>query len=121
MGVDAARGVALLDRGARAVGLQRGREPNAVLRPRGWATRGGLRGVGRRRDRVRRDRVGVGLHRRIPASQALPGDLLFTHTSAGAVYHVAIYAGDDDMWDAHQIGRKQTRDMEGNITYGRVT
>ena len=59
---------------------------------------------------------------RIPASQALPGDLLFTHNSAGVVYHVAIYAGDGYMWDAPRTGSvvSKRKIWSSNITYGRV-
>lgn len=41
---------------------------------------------------------------RIAREDARPGDLLFSHDSAGRVYHVAIYAGDGMIWDSSRPG-----------------
>ena len=42
--------------------------------------------------------------RHISISQAVPGDLLFFHSSSGRVYHVAIYAGHGYVWHSPHTG-----------------
>lgn len=40
----------------------------------------------------------------LPQSEARPGDVLFFHDAAGAIYHDAIYAGNGKMWAAPHSG-----------------
>ena len=42
--------------------------------------------------------------RHISLSQAVPGDLIFFHSSSGRVYHVAIYAGHGYVWHSPHTG-----------------
>ena len=43
---------------------------------------------------------------RVSAENARPGDLMFSHDSSGHVYHVAIYAGDGQIWDSPRPGER---------------
>lgn len=43
---------------------------------------------------------------RVSAENARPGDLMFSHDSSGRVYHVAIYAGDGQIWDSPRPGER---------------
>jgi len=52
--------------------------------------------------RVSRDQYASMRH--ITLAQAVPGDLLFFHTSSGWVYHVAIYAGHGYVWHSPHTG-----------------
>lgn len=76
-------------------------------------------------------RVGISLPRssqdqrnavpRVSAGDARPGDLMFSHDSSGRVYHVAIYAGDGQIWDSPRPGeRVGKRDIwTQRYTFGR--
>lgn len=60
------------------------------------------------------DQVGIELPRtssdqraalpEISSTDKLPGDLIFFHDSDGSVYHVGIYAGENQIWHAPQDG-----------------
>ena len=57
---------------------------------------------------------------RIPASQRRAGDLVF-FLSGGRVYHVGIYAGGNQLWDAPKPGgRVSKRTIWTKVAYGRV-
>jgi len=58
---------------------------------------------------------------RVATSQRRPGDLVF-FLSAGRVYHVGIYAGGNQMWDAPKPGGRVTRRIiwTARVAYGRV-
>jgi len=58
---------------------------------------------------------------RIPRQDAEPGDLMFSHDSSGRVYHVAIYAGDGQIWDSSRPGETVAkRDIwTSNISFAR--
>lgn len=58
----------------------------------------------------------------VTAMDASPGDLVFSHDSTGHVYHVGIYAGGDQMWDASRPGETvaQRKIWSKNVSYGRV-
>ncbi len=57
---------------------------------------------------------------RIAESQRQVGDLMFW-ADRGGVHHVAIYAGDDLMWDSPRPGRRVGKtSIWGNPFYGRV-
>jgi cell wall-associated NlpC family hydrolase len=57
---------------------------------------------------------------RISESQRQVGDLMFW-ADRGGVHHVAIYAGDDLMWDSPRPGRRVGKSsIWGNPFYGRV-
>jgi cell wall-associated NlpC family hydrolase len=58
--------------------------------------------LGIRIPRVSRDQYASMRH--ISISQAVPGDLLFFHSSSGRVYHVAIYAGHGYVWHSPHTG-----------------
>ncbi|GAB7190085.1 hypothetical protein NUM3379_07910 [Kineococcus sp. NUM-3379] len=47
--------------------------------------------------------------RRVPAAEALPGDLVFMANGGGRVYHVGIYAGDGMMFDSPRAGKTVTK------------
>ena len=52
--------------------------------------------------RVSRDQYAWSRH--ISKSQAVPGDLIFFHSSSGRVYHAAIYAGNGYVWHSPHTG-----------------
>ena len=52
--------------------------------------------------RVSRDQYAWSRH--ITMSQAVPGDLVFFHSTSGRVYHVAIYAGHGYVWHSPHTG-----------------
>ena len=54
--------------------------------------------------RVSRDQYASMRH--LSQSQAVPGDLVFFHTSSGWVYHVAIYAGHGYVWHSPHTGQR---------------
>lgn len=58
---------------------------------------------------------------RVTASQVRPGDLVFFH-SGGRVYHVAIYAGNNQVWHAPGSGEsvKKERIWSTSAYFGRV-
>ena len=58
--------------------------------------------LGIRIPRVSRDQYASMRH--ISLSQAVPGDLIFFHSSSGRVYHVAIYAGHGYVWHSPHTG-----------------
>ena len=58
--------------------------------------------LGIRIPRVSRDQYASMRH--ISIRQAVPGDLIFFHTSSGWVYHVAIYAGHGYVWHSPHTG-----------------
>ncbi len=45
----------------------------------------------------------------ISRSQAVPGDLVFFHSSSGRVYHAAIYAGRNTVWHSPHTGTRVQR------------
>lgn len=51
-----------------------------------------------------------------------PGDLIFTHNGSGRVYHVGIYAGNDQMWHSPRTGDvvKRSSIFSRNYTVGRT-
>lgn len=60
--------------------------------------------LGVRIPRVSRDQYAWSRH--IPKSQAVPGDLIFFHSSSGRVYHAAIYAGNGYVWHSPHTGSR---------------
>jgi cell wall-associated NlpC family hydrolase len=57
---------------------------------------------------------------KISVSDRKPGDLMFW-SGGGGIYHVAIYAGDDKMWDSPRPGRRVAKiSIWGSPMYGRV-
>jgi len=46
----------------------------------------------------------------ISRSQAVPGDLVFFHSSSGRVYHAAIYAGGNTVWHSPFPGKRVMRE-----------
>ena len=58
--------------------------------------------LGIRIPRVSRDQYASMRH--ISLCQAVPGDLIFFHSSSGRVYHVAIYAGHGYVWHSPHTG-----------------
>jgi cell wall-associated NlpC family hydrolase len=58
---------------------------------------------------------------RIPKAQRRAGDLVF-FLSGGRVYHVGIYAGGNQMWDAPKAGSRVSRRAiwTTKVAYGRV-
>jgi cell wall-associated NlpC family hydrolase len=58
---------------------------------------------------------------RILSSQRRPGDLVF-FLSGGRVYHVGIYAGGNQMWDAPKAGSRVSKRTiwTSKVSYGRV-
>jgi cell wall-associated NlpC family hydrolase len=59
---------------------------------------------------------------RIDRSAARAGDLVFFHSSSGAVYHVGIYAGSGDMWAATHSGDivRHESIYSSSVSFGRV-
>ncbi len=59
---------------------------------------------------------------RISRSQAVPGDLVFFHSSSGRVYHVSIYAGGNRIWHSPYPGKRVMleRIWSSSISFGRV-
>ncbi len=59
--------------------------------------------------------------RRVPRSQARPGDLVF-FLSGGRAYHVGIYAGGSMMYDSPRPGKRLAKRAiwSSNIVFGRV-
>jgi len=59
---------------------------------------------------------------RISAAQAVPGDLVFMLNGSGRAYHVGIYAGGGQMWDAPRTGKPvQLRAIwDRSAQFGRV-
>jgi cell wall-associated NlpC family hydrolase len=60
--------------------------------------------VGIRLPRVSRDQYAWSKH--ISLAQAVPGDLVFFHSSSGRVYHAAIYAGHGYVWHSPHTGTR---------------
>lgn len=60
--------------------------------------------------------------KRIERSEAQVGDLVFYHNRKGVVYHVGIYAGNNQIWHARQPGLRaaKTKIYARNISFGRV-
>ncbi|MEJ5945937.1 C40 family peptidase [Pseudokineococcus basanitobsidens] len=61
--------------------------------------------------------------RRVLTRDARVGDLIFFHNSSGHVYHVGIYAGNRQLWDAPKPGRvvsKRTIWTKSGLSWGRV-
>jgi cell wall-associated NlpC family hydrolase len=46
----------------------------------------------------------------ISRAQAVPGDLVFFHSSSGRVYHAAIYAGGNTVWHSPYPGKRVMRE-----------
>jgi cell wall-associated NlpC family hydrolase len=46
----------------------------------------------------------------ISRAQAVPGDLVFFHSSSGRVYHAAIYAGANTVWHSPYPGKRVMRE-----------
>jgi len=46
----------------------------------------------------------------ISRAQAVPGDLVFFHSSSGRVYHAAIYAGGNTVWHSPFPGKRVMRE-----------
>ncbi|NAZ87953.1 C40 family peptidase, partial [Kineococcus indalonis] len=63
----------------------------------------------------------LGASQRISRAQAVPGDLVF-FTDGGRAYHVGIFAGGNQMWDAPRAGKPvQLRSIWSSaVTFGRV-
>lgn len=59
---------------------------------------------------------------KIKRSQAVPGDLVFFHSSSGRVYHAAIYAGGNRVWHSPYPGKrvKLERIWASGIYFARV-
>jgi hypothetical protein len=59
---------------------------------------------------------------RVPQDQKRPGDLIFTHNSSGTVYHVGIYAGNNQMWHSPRSGSVVNRSsiFSRSYTVGRT-
>lgn len=59
--------------------------------------------------------------KKIPASKARVGDLVFFHSASG-VYHVGIYAGNHSVWHAPYPGKsvEKKRIWTKNVTFGTV-
>jgi cell wall-associated NlpC family hydrolase len=59
--------------------------------------------------------------KRIPRSEARPGDLLFM-VSGGMAFHTAIYAGNNMMYDAGRTGRRFSKReiFTSSVVFGRV-
>ena len=60
--------------------------------------------------------------RRVPAAQAVPGDLVFFTGGSGRAYHVAIYVGNGRILDAPRAGRtvSERTIWTSAVVYGRV-
>ncbi len=58
----------------------------------------------------------------ITRAQAVPGDLVFFHSSGGRIYHVSIYAGGNAIWHSPFPGQrvKYERIWSKRVTFGRV-
>lgn len=58
----------------------------------------------------------------VPQSEIKPGDLVFLHDESGSVYHVALYAGDNQVWTAPEEGETvELRELwTGDYTVGRA-
>ena len=63
-----------------------------------------------------------GATRRIAAADRRPGDLVFVHSSSGAVYHVAIYSGGGYWWESPKPGSyvRNVRIWSSRVSYGRL-
>jgi cell wall-associated NlpC family hydrolase len=63
-----------------------------------------------------------GATRRISAASRRPGDLVFVHSSSGAVYHVAIYSGSGNWWESPKPGGyvRNDRIWSSRVSYGRL-
>jgi peptidoglycan DL-endopeptidase CwlO len=59
---------------------------------------------------------------RISRARAVPGDLVFFHSSSGRVYHVAIYAGGNTVWHSPYPGKRVMRERiwTSAVYFGRV-
>ncbi|GAA3034023.1 C40 family peptidase [Streptomyces olivoverticillatus] len=75
--------------------------------------------VGKQLPRTAADQYNRTLH--IPRSAREPGDLVFFHYGS-YVYHVGIYAGDNQIWHAPKTGSvvRRERIWSGNAWYGRI-
>ena len=58
----------------------------------------------------------------VSREEAKPGDLIFFHSGSGHVYHVAIYAGGNQMWHAPYPGRsvQKVAIYSGHVTFGKI-
>jgi cell wall-associated NlpC family hydrolase len=58
----------------------------------------------------------------ISRSQAVPGDLVFFHSSSGRVYHAAIYAGGNTVWHSPFPGKRVVRERiwTSSVYFARV-
>ena len=58
----------------------------------------------------------------ISRSRLRPGDLVFFHSGNGYVYHVGIYAGNNEIWHSPHPGARVRRERiwTGEVWYGRI-
>lgn len=58
----------------------------------------------------------------VSRDKAKPGDLIFFHSGTGHVYHVAIYAGGNQMWHAPYPGHsvQKVSIYSGHVTFGKI-
>jgi cell wall-associated NlpC family hydrolase len=63
-----------------------------------------------------------GATRRVAAADRRPGDLVFVHSSSGAVFHVAIYSGNGYWWESPKPGSyvRNVRIWSSRVSYGRL-
>jgi len=59
--------------------------------------------IGRTLPRTSRDQYAAAPVK-LPRGQERPGDLIFTYSSSGRIYHVGLYAGNGMMWHSPQSG-----------------
>lgn len=59
---------------------------------------------------------------KISRDEAKPGDLIFFHSGSGHVYHVAIYAGGNQMWHSPYPGQsvRKVAIYSGKVTFGKI-
>jgi len=61
--------------------------------------------------------------KKISGKALAPGDLVFFHNSSGSVYHVGIYAGSWQIWDAPKPGKNVSKRAiwaKSGVTFGRA-
>ena len=70
--------------------------------------------------RVSRDQYRAEIH--ISRAKAVPGDLVFFHSSSGRVYHAALYAGGGYVWHSPHTGDhvKREKIWTSAVYYARV-
>ncbi|WP_370468550.1 C40 family peptidase [Streptacidiphilus sp. P02-A3a] len=58
----------------------------------------------------------------ISRGQLVPGDLVFFHTAGGYVYHVGIYAGQNEIWHSPHPGARVRRERiwTDEVWFGRI-